>query len=162
MISITKLFSQTLHEAPADAETRGYQLLLRAGYISHLGSGFFSLLPPAKRILDKTIQFLAQLLEESGSLEIDMPSLSPNTNIQSISVMATRNQLLISRVHPLSSPVARNRALHLQGMERESPSKNRFAGRQGNDLFSLILFGSQRRGTPLPGAADGSGHQSLF
>ena len=39
------MFSRTLREAPNGADTKGYEYLLRAGYIRQLGAGIFSLLP---------------------------------------------------------------------------------------------------------------------
>ena len=50
---MSKLFSQTLREAPADAEAMSHILLLRAGFIRQLGSGIFSYLPLAMRTLGK-------------------------------------------------------------------------------------------------------------
>ena len=41
------LFSQTLREAPADAEVASHILLLRAGFVRQLASGIFSYLPIA-------------------------------------------------------------------------------------------------------------------
>jgi hypothetical protein len=42
---MSHLFSQTLREAPADIEAVGYQLLLRAGFLSPLAPGLFAYLP---------------------------------------------------------------------------------------------------------------------
>ena len=46
---MSNLFSQTLREAPADAEVISHQLLLRAGFIRQLASGIFCSLPLAQR-----------------------------------------------------------------------------------------------------------------
>ena len=42
---LSQSFSKTLREAPLSAESRGYGMLLRAGYIKQIGSGIFDLLP---------------------------------------------------------------------------------------------------------------------
>ncbi|UCH58706.1 MAG: hypothetical protein JSV61_10860 [Anaerolineales bacterium] len=50
---MSQLFSQTLREAPSEAEIPSHQLLLRAGFIRQLAAGIFSYLPLAKRALTK-------------------------------------------------------------------------------------------------------------
>ena len=50
---MSQLFSQTLREAPNEAEVASHILLLRAGYIRQLASGVFSYLPLAQRALGK-------------------------------------------------------------------------------------------------------------
>ncbi len=51
---MTRLFSRTLRDAPADAATTGHQLLVRAGFIRQSrNSGQIMLLPLARRTLDK-------------------------------------------------------------------------------------------------------------
>ena len=42
---MSKLFSRTLREAPNGADSKGYEYLLRAGFIRQLGAGVFNLLP---------------------------------------------------------------------------------------------------------------------
>ena len=42
---MSKLFSKTLREAPSGADSKGYEYLLRAGFINQMGAGLFSLLP---------------------------------------------------------------------------------------------------------------------
>ncbi|MGC9349725.1 MAG: hypothetical protein ACP5JG_16420 [Anaerolineae bacterium] len=39
---MTKLFSNTLREAPSEAQITSHQLLLRAGFIRQLAAGIFS------------------------------------------------------------------------------------------------------------------------
>ncbi len=41
----SQLFFTTLRDTPAGAESRGHQLLLRAGYIRQLGAELFDYLP---------------------------------------------------------------------------------------------------------------------
>jgi hypothetical protein len=46
-LSMSRMFSHTLRESPADAEVASHQLLLRAGCIRQLAAGVFSYLPLA-------------------------------------------------------------------------------------------------------------------
>ncbi len=50
---MSSLLSQTLREAPSDAEISSHQLLIRAGYIRQLAAGIFTSMPLAKRSLTK-------------------------------------------------------------------------------------------------------------
>ncbi len=74
---LSKLFSQTLREAPADAEVSSHQLLLRAGYIRQLGSGIFSYLPLAQRSLSKIMAIMREEMNAIGGQEICMPVIHP-------------------------------------------------------------------------------------
>jgi prolyl-tRNA synthetase len=74
---MTRLFSQTLRDAPAEAETAGYQLLLRAGYIRQLAAGVFSYLPLARRALDKVEAVVRAEMEAIGGQEVSMPVVHP-------------------------------------------------------------------------------------
>ncbi len=74
---MTQLFSQTLREAPAEAEVASHQLLLRAGFIRQLAAGVFSYLPLAQRALTKIESILRQEMEAIGGQEISMPVIHP-------------------------------------------------------------------------------------
>ncbi len=74
---MTRLFSQTLRESPAEAEMAGHRLLLRAGFIRQLGSGIFSYLPLARRSLTKIENIMRQEIEAIGGQEITMPVVHP-------------------------------------------------------------------------------------
>ena len=74
---MTRLFSQTLREAPAEAETVSYQLLLRAGYIRQLAAGIFSYLPLARRALNKIEAIVRAEMEAIGAQEVTMPVVHP-------------------------------------------------------------------------------------
>ena len=71
------LFSQTLREAPADAEVQSHILLLRAGYIRQLASGIFSYLPLARRSLTKIENIIRSEIDAIGGQEITMPVVHP-------------------------------------------------------------------------------------
>jgi prolyl-tRNA synthetase len=74
---MTRLFSQTLRESPAEAEMAGHQLLLRAGFIRQLGAGIFSYLPLARRSLTKIENIMRQEIDAIGGQEITMPVVHP-------------------------------------------------------------------------------------
>ena len=70
---MSRLFSQTLREAPADAQVASHILLLRAGYIRQLASGIFSYLPLAHRALGKIEEIVRREMDAIGGQEIKMP-----------------------------------------------------------------------------------------
>ena len=74
---MSRLFSQTLRENPADAEIASHQLLLRAGYIRSLGAGIFSYLPLARRSMTRIEGILRQEIDAIGGQEVTMPVVQP-------------------------------------------------------------------------------------
>ena len=74
---MSKLISQTLREAPKDAEIPSHQLLLRAGFIRQLAAGIFSYLPLARRSLDKIENIMRDEMNAIGGQEVTMPVIHP-------------------------------------------------------------------------------------
>ncbi len=74
---MSRLFSQTLREAPSDAEVVSHQLLARAGFIRQLGAGIFSYLPLARRSLTKIENIMREEINGIGGQEITMPVIHP-------------------------------------------------------------------------------------
>lgn len=74
---MSQLFSQTLREAPSEAEVTSHQLLVRAGYIRQLGAGIFSYLPLARRALNKIENIMREEMNAIGGQEITMPVIHP-------------------------------------------------------------------------------------
>ena len=74
---MSKLFSQTLREAPADTEVTSHKLLVRAGYIQQLAAGIFTYLPLAKRVLAKIENIMRQEINAIGGQELLMPVVQP-------------------------------------------------------------------------------------
>jgi len=74
---MSRLFSQTLRENPAEAEIASHQLLLRAGYVRALGAGIFSYLPLARRSMTKIEAILRQEINAIGGQEVTMPVVHP-------------------------------------------------------------------------------------
>lgn len=71
------LFSQTLREAPAEAESASAQLLLRGGYIRQLAAGIFSYLPLARRSMTKIERIMREEIDAIGGQEVTMPVVQP-------------------------------------------------------------------------------------
>ncbi|MAT43545.1 MAG: proline--tRNA ligase [Anaerolineaceae bacterium] len=74
---ISQLFSQTLREAPADAQTPGHQFLIRAGYIRQMAAGIYTMMPLAKRTITKIENILRQEMNRIGGQELSMPVTLP-------------------------------------------------------------------------------------
>ena len=74
---MSKLFSQTLRDVPAEVDIVSHQLLLRAGYIRQLGTGIFSYLPLAQRALTKIENIIRDEMDKIDGQEITMPVVHP-------------------------------------------------------------------------------------
>ena len=74
---MSRLFSQTLREAPGDAEAASHQLLLRAGFIRPLASGIFSYLPLARRAMTRIEAIMRAEINAIGGQEVTMPVVQP-------------------------------------------------------------------------------------
>jgi prolyl-tRNA synthetase len=74
---MSQLFTQTLREAPADAEVTSQKLLLRAGFIRQLGAGIYSYLPLARRSMTKIENIFRDEINAIGGQEITMPVIHP-------------------------------------------------------------------------------------
>lgn len=74
---MSRLFSQTLREAPSDSEIVSHQLLVRAGFIRQLGAGIFSYLPLAHRSLNKIMAIMREEINAIDGQEISMPVVQP-------------------------------------------------------------------------------------
>ncbi len=74
---LSKLFSQTLREAPSEVEVVSHRLLLRAGFMRQLATGIFSYLPLGKRSITKIERTMREAIEEIGGQEVTMPVVHP-------------------------------------------------------------------------------------
>ncbi len=72
------LFGRTLREAPADAQTPGHQLLLRAAIARPLASGLYTWLPLGFRVAQKIEQIIREEMDRIGCQEMEMPVLTPS------------------------------------------------------------------------------------
>lgn len=76
----SKLFPKTLKEAPKDEVSKNAELLIRAGFISKLQAGVYTILPLGLRVLRKITEIVRQEMEAIGGQEILMPVLQPKAN----------------------------------------------------------------------------------
>lgn len=76
-MKMSQYFGITLRQAPSDAEIASHQLLLRAGFIRQLGAGIYSLLPFAKRSIDKIEDMMREEMNAIGGQELFMPVVHP-------------------------------------------------------------------------------------
>ncbi|OGO28461.1 MAG: proline--tRNA ligase [Chloroflexi bacterium RBG_16_54_18] len=74
---MSKLFSQTLREAPSEAEIPSHSLLLRAGFIRQLAAGIFTYMPMGRRSLNKIENIIRLEINQIGGQEISMPVVHP-------------------------------------------------------------------------------------
>jgi prolyl-tRNA synthetase len=71
------LFGRTLREAPADAQTPGHRLMLRAAIARPLASGLYTWLPLGFRVARKVEQIIREEMDRIGCQEMEMPVLTP-------------------------------------------------------------------------------------
>ncbi len=74
---MSRSFSTTLREVPADAEIPSHQLLLRAGFIRQLGAGIFTYLPLAHRAMTRIENIMREEINAIGGQELTMPVVHP-------------------------------------------------------------------------------------
>ena len=74
---LSKAFSTTLREEPADAEISSHKLLLRAGFIRQLGAGIFTYLPLARRAMTRVENIMREEINAIGGQELTMPVIHP-------------------------------------------------------------------------------------
>ena len=74
---MSSLFSQTLREAPADAEMPSHKLLIRAGFIRQLAAGIYTAMPMAKRSITKIEDIMRDEINAIGGQEMTMPVVHP-------------------------------------------------------------------------------------
>jgi prolyl-tRNA synthetase len=74
---MSTLFGRTLRDDPADAESPGHRLLVRAGYIRRVAPGIYSWLPLGYRLLRAVESIVRTELAAIGSQEVHFPALAP-------------------------------------------------------------------------------------
>ncbi len=73
----TQTFISTLKEAPADAEVKSHQLMMRAGMIKRLGAGIYSYMPMGLRVIRKIENIIREEMNRAGAVELLMPVVQP-------------------------------------------------------------------------------------
>ncbi|HZJ25668.1 MAG TPA: proline--tRNA ligase [Acidimicrobiia bacterium] len=74
---MSQLFLRTLRDDPADAEVDSHRLLVRAGYIRKVASGFYSWLPLGTRVLARVEQIVREEMDRAGAQEVLLPIAQP-------------------------------------------------------------------------------------
>ncbi|WP_448336051.1 proline--tRNA ligase, partial [Bellilinea sp.] len=74
---MSELFSQTLRETPAEAQSPGYGYLLRTGYIRQVAAGIFAALPLGLRVQRKIERILREEMQAIGGQEVSLPLVLP-------------------------------------------------------------------------------------
>src|SRR5262249_49721375 len=67
----------TFKEVPAEAEIPSHRLMIRAGLMSRLASGLYTLLPLGLRAAQRVAAIVREEMNRAGGQEIVMPVLSP-------------------------------------------------------------------------------------
>lgn len=70
---MSRMFAKTLREAPSGADSKGYEYLLRAGFINQMGAGLFTLLPFGFRSNEKIEQIIKEEMDAIGAEQMQMP-----------------------------------------------------------------------------------------
>lgn len=71
------LFGRTLREAPAEAQTPGHRLMLRAAIARPLAAGIYTLLPLGFRVAKKIERIIREEMDRIGCQEMEMPVMVP-------------------------------------------------------------------------------------
>ncbi len=74
---LTKVFSKTRKDTPADETARNAQLLIQAGFIHKEMAGVYAYLPLGKRVLDNITRIVREEMDEAGGQEVQMTILQP-------------------------------------------------------------------------------------
>ncbi len=73
----SQFFVATLKEAPADAEVKSHQLMMRAGLIKRLGAGIYNYMPMGLRVIRKVEAIIREEMNRAGAVELLMPVVQP-------------------------------------------------------------------------------------
>lgn len=74
---MSRLFSRTLREDPADADIDSHRLLLRGGYIRRVASGIYAWLPLGQRVLANVERIVREEMDAAGAQEVTLPIAQP-------------------------------------------------------------------------------------
>lgn len=76
-LRLSRAFSPTLKEDPADAEVMSHKLLVRAGFIRKLAAGIYSILPFGLRTMRKMERIVRTEMSRAGAIELLLPAVQP-------------------------------------------------------------------------------------
>ena len=72
---LSKLFTKTLRDAPADETAKNAQLLIRGGFVYKNSAGIYSFLPLGWKVAQKIINIVREEMNAIDGQEIFMPAL---------------------------------------------------------------------------------------
>jgi prolyl-tRNA synthetase len=75
---LSHVLARTLRQPPADAESSGHQLLLRAGLVQQFAAGIYAFLPLGWRALRNIEQIIREEMDAAGGQEVRTPVLQPS------------------------------------------------------------------------------------
>jgi prolyl-tRNA synthetase len=74
---VSQAFIPTVKETPGEAEIPSHKLMLRAGLMRKVASGFYEYLPLGQKVILKVMQIIREEMEKSGAQEVLMPIMTP-------------------------------------------------------------------------------------
>ena len=74
---VSRLFTKTRKDAPADEVAKNAQLLIRAGFIHKEMAGVYAYLPLGLRVLENIKQIVREEMDAIGGQEVMMTALQP-------------------------------------------------------------------------------------
>lgn len=74
---VSKMFFNTLREAPSDASLASHILMLRGGYIKQVGAGIYSLTPLGLRVMQKIEAIIRKEMNLIDGQEVSLPVVQP-------------------------------------------------------------------------------------
>jgi len=74
---MSRAFLRTLRDDPADADIDSHRLLLRAGCIRRVASGFYAWLPIGRRVLARVEAIVREEVDAAGAQEVILPIVQP-------------------------------------------------------------------------------------
>ena len=114
-MKLDKLVGDRFKERPSECEIDSHALMLRGGYIRHVGSGIFSLYTPLKRIARKIEQIIREEMDKIDGQEVMFPVVLP----ASLWEESGRYESVGSELLRFSD---RNDIAHVLGMTHEEPA----------------------------------------
>ena len=76
-MKMSKMLGERTKTIPSEATEKGYANLLRAGYIKQVASGIFSLLPPAKLVVNNIENIIREEMNKVDGQEVLFPVVMP-------------------------------------------------------------------------------------
>ena len=74
---LSRSFTPTLRDDPAEADVASHRLLLRAAFVRQVAAGIYTTLPMGLRTMRRIEQIIREEMDASGAIEIRMPIAIP-------------------------------------------------------------------------------------